>query len=150
MSARLDVFKVLAWTCVFSTLGAILTAAIIAWENAALPNLALATGTLGAASTAFLIQLFFELRGSKDLDNVGTEFTIDRSVPSIRQWNYTGAPAWRIGVETNASSWLVAKNPTAFTMDRELLTSDFAMFSLLCFLTVQEFDWQLRKITYRS
>ncbi len=150
MSSRLDTFRLLVYAYVFSTLVAIITAAVIAWKNARFTNLSLATGTLGAASTAFLIQLFFELRDSKDRDHVSTEFTIDRSVPSIRQWNYTGTPSWRIGVETNASGWLVANNLLAFSNDLELLTSDFAMFSLLCFLTAQEFDWQLRKITYRS
>ncbi len=72
------------------------------------------------------------------------------SGPSIRQWNYTGTPSFRIGIETGASKWLAANNAAAFTGDRDLLTSHFALFSLLCFLTVQEFDWQLRELTYRS
>jgi hypothetical protein len=121
MSARWDFFKLAAIAFVASSLLAILTAAIVSWENAASRNLALATGTLGAASTAFLIQLFFELRNSKELDHVSTEFTIDLSAPSIRQWNYTGTPAWRIGTETGASTWLSSNNTAAFTSDRDLL-----------------------------
>jgi hypothetical protein len=150
MSDRWDFFKMAAIAYVVSSLLAIITAAIVSWENAASRNLALATGTLGAASTAFLIQLFFELRTSEEQDHASTEFTIDLSGPSIRQWNYTGTPSFRIGIETGASKWLAANNAAAFTGDRDLLTSHFALFSLLCFLTVQEFDWQLRELTYRS
>lgn len=144
MSVRWDFLKLALIANVSSTLLALTTAAILAWENAASRNLALAAGTLTAAAIGFLIQLPFELQGSKDLDHVSTEFTIDRSVPSIRQWNYTGTPGWRIGIETDASSWLAANNAAAFNNDREILSSDFALFSLLCFLTAQEFDWQLR------
>ena len=150
MSVRRDLLKYALIVNVASLLLACITAAILAWENAASRNLSLATGTLAAVAINFLIQLPFELQGSKDLDHVSTESTIDRSGPSIRQWNYTGTPGWRIGIETGASSWLAANNAAAFNTDREVLSSDFVMFSLLCFLTVQEFDWQLRRVTYRS
>jgi hypothetical protein len=131
-------------------MAAIATAAVLAWDNSASRNLALATGALGGAAIGFLIQLSFELQSSQSRDHVSTEFTIDRSVLSIRQWNYTGTPGWRIGIETGASGWLVTNNVAAFDNDREMLTADFALFSLLSFLTVQEFDWQLRKTMYRS
>jgi len=150
MKVRLDLTKLAVYAFVSSTVLAVLTAAILAWKNVASHNLALATGTLGAASFGFLIQLFFELQGSKDLDRVSTEFTIDRSVPSIRQWDYSGTPGWRITVETGASNWLAANNPAAFNNDRQRLSADFALFSLLSFLTIQEFDWQLRRLEYRS
>ena len=127
-----------------------MTATILAWENAASRNLALATGALIAGALPFLIQLQFELQSSKSLDHISTEFTIDRSVPWIRQWNYTDTPAWRMMVETRASDWLAANNAAAFNNDREILSADFALFSLLCFLTIQEFDWQLSKVKYRS
>jgi hypothetical protein len=150
MNVRCDFLKAALIIYVSSTLVAVITAGIIAWENIASHNLAIATGTLVAANIAFLIQLKFELQGSNSRDHVSFEFTIDRSVPSIRQWNYTGTPGWRITVETGASSWLTASNPAAFNNDREILTADFALFCLLCFLTIQEFDWQLQKTTYRS
>ncbi len=149
MNVRRDFLKVALIANVASTLLALITAAILAWENTASRNLAIATGTLMAADIAFLIQLAFELQSSKSLDHVSTEFTIDRSGPSIRQWNYTGTAGWRIGVETDASSWLAANNAAAFDNDREILSADFALFSLLCFLTAQEFDWQLQKVKYR-
>jgi hypothetical protein len=150
MSVRWDFLKLALIFNVSFILLAVITAAILAWENAASRNLALATGALIAGAVPFLIQLQFELQGSKDLDHVSTEFTIDRTVPSIRQWNYTGTPSWRMVIETHASDWLVAKNAAAFNADREVLSSDFAVFSLLGFLTVQKFDWQLRKVTIRS
>jgi hypothetical protein len=150
MSPRRDYLKYALIVNVAALLLAVITAAILAWENVASRNLSLATGTLAAAAINFLIQLPFELQGSKDLDHVSTESTIDRSVPSIRQWNYTGTPSWRIVIETGASNWLAASNAAAFNTDRQVLNSDFVMFSLLCFLTVQEFDWQLRRVTYPS
>ncbi len=150
MSVRWDYLKLALVFNVSFTLLAVMTAAILAWENAASRNLALATGTLAAVAINFLIQLPFELQGSKSLDHVSTESTIDRSAPFIRQWNYTGTPAWRMTVETRASDWLVANNAAAFNTDREILSADFALFSLLCFLTTQEFDWQLRKVKYES
>ncbi len=150
MNVRWDSLKLVVIANVSSTLLAIMTAAILAWENAASRNLALATGTLTAAAIAFLIQLPFELQSSKSQDHVSTEFTIDRAGPSIRKWSYTGTPGWRMGVEMGASSWLAANNVAAFNIDREIVSADFAMFSLLCFLMTQEFDWQLQKFTYRS
>jgi len=135
---------------ILATLLAVVTATIVSWANSASRNLALATGTLAATAAAFLIQLLFELQGSKTADHVGTEFTIDLLGPSIRQWNYDATPAWRMGAEIGASNWLVANSPGAFQSDREMLRSDFAVFCLLSFLTTQEFDWQLRRIAYSS
>ena len=121
MSVRRDLLKYALIVNVASLLLACITAA---WENAASRNLSLATGTLAAVAINFLIQLPFELQGSKDLDHVSTESTIDRGVPSIRQWNYTGTPGWRIGIETGASSWLAAARRSSVTA-----TSRIVMFS---------------------
>jgi hypothetical protein len=58
MSDRWDFFKMAAIAYVVSSLLAIITAAIVSWENAASRNLALATGTLGAAPPRFLSNCF--------------------------------------------------------------------------------------------
>jgi hypothetical protein len=150
MSARQDFLKYVRILNVACLSVAVFTAMVLAWENAALRNLSLATATFVAVVLSFLIQLPFELQRSQEVDHVSTEFTVDRSAPWIRQWNYTGTPAWRMGTETGASTWIVANNAEAFKGDRELLNADFAIYSLLCFFTIQEFDWQLRKQTYRS
>lgn len=55
-------------------------------------NIALAGGTVFAASILFFTQVFFELQRSDARTMISTEFTIDRQGPSIRQWNYEGAP----------------------------------------------------------
>jgi hypothetical protein len=40
------------------------------------------------ASVALAINLRFDLRGSKDITRITTEYTFDRAVPRLRQWMY--------------------------------------------------------------
>jgi len=128
----------------------LIAAAWLTWENVGSRNLALATGTLAAAALLYVIQVPFELRRSIDRDRISTEVTVDLAVPVIRQWTYTGNIPWRMGIETDASRWLAANNPAAFAQERGKLTADFVLFSLVSFLTHDEFDWQLSKVSYKG
>lgn len=125
----------------------IITTILLAWNNVGSRNLALATGTLLAASVLYVIQLPFELRRTTERDRVTTEFTVDRAKPKIRQWLYV-SPGERIGAEVGASEWLAQRDAGAFERDREKLTSDFMIVSLIRFLGFKEFDWQLRRVTF--
>ena len=125
----------------------------IAAENTASRNLVLATAALGAAVILYLIQIPLELHRSISYDHISAEFTTDRGKPEIRQWIYTSSgltTGWRMGIETNASSWLAANNPLAFNQDLDKLTSDFFLFSLVSFFTVNEFDWQLKRTIFKG
>jgi hypothetical protein len=62
----------------------------------------------------FVMQSYFELQPTTDLDHVSTNFTVDASGPSIRQWEYPNALLSRMGVEINASNWLKEHNPESF------------------------------------
>jgi hypothetical protein len=95
----------------------------------------------------FAMQLSFELQASTSYEDISTEITIDRGKPEIRQWKYEGAGR-RMPAEIRASSWLSTNIPAAFELDREKLTVDLVLFSLVSFLVANEFDWQLRKRVY--
>src|SRR6266568_788004 len=132
---------------------AFVTALIIAFSNAGSRNIVLATGTLGAAMLLYALQLPFELRRSLVYDQMSAEFTVDRAAPGIRQWAYSStadASNWRLHAEVQASSWLAQNNPGAFEGDRDKVTKDLAIFSLLSFFSSTEFDWQLRRVTYKG
>ncbi len=145
----MDFLKVSLIANIIAIIVAATTAGILAWQNAASRNLALAGGTLVAAMVLFVIQLRFELQRSVSYDHISTELTVDRSRPSIRQWMYVD-PRWRILAEVGASDWLAANNPAAFAHDREKLTLDMVIFSLVSFLATEEYDWQLKKVTYKG
>jgi hypothetical protein len=127
------------------------TAVYIAWENGASRNLGLSTGTLLAAIMLYVVQLGFELRTKTSVSFVGTEVTIDRTKPDIRDWKYQYHPGntMRFGTENEAAKWLVANNASAFQADRDKLSKDFVVFSLTA-LVLGEFDWQARKVSLRT
>ncbi len=127
---------------------ALLTAGILAWTNAGSRNLPIATGALAATVILFLIQLPFELRRSRERYFLTAEFVIDRSKPQIREWNYPDSTMWRIHDEIDASNWLAEQHPEHFDGDRDRVTSDMVLFSLISFLASSEFDWQRRRIQF--
>src|SRR5258706_11440848 len=89
-----------------SALAIALAAAVyVAWENSASRNLSLATATLAAASVLFVTQVRFELQRANESDHITFEYTLDHSVPTIRQWAYTTSPSFRFSVETEAAKW---------------------------------------------
>ena len=139
----MDVVKIALIVSIVALVVGLVTAIVVAVENAGSRNLALAVGALGAAMILFLIQLPFELQRSISRDRISTELTIDRAKPSIRQWIYSVNAGWRINAETGASAWLATNNPAAFDQDRDRVTSDLTLFSLVSFLAYNEFDWQL-------
>jgi hypothetical protein len=121
---------------------AIAGAFMVSWNNAGSRNLALATGTLGAAIVLFLIQLPFELRATEQHDFISVELTLDRSRRIIRQWKYPDHSGWRIHAEINASEAVAQERPDLFAGDRDHLTADMVLFSLILYLASNEFDWQ--------
>lgn len=143
----MDVLKLALICNVAAIIIVLVTAGFIAWENTGSRNLVIATGTLLAAMILFITQLSFELRRSISYDQINIELTIDRAKPEIREWKYNSG-GWRIGIETSASSWLANNNSNAFNQDREKLTVDMAIFSLISFLTHELYDWQLKKVIY--
>jgi hypothetical protein len=96
---------------------------------------------------AFAIQLWFELQKSVLREDISAEIVVDRGTPEIRQWRYTGATR-RASAEGDASDWCIAEDPQAFDRDREKLTTDFVLFSLVLFLASNESGWEIRRRRY--
>ena len=146
----MDLLRILLALNIIAIIVIWVTAPYIAWINGGSRNIAIAVGALVGATLIYLIQLPFEFQRSTRFETIGTDITIDRLHQIIRPWNYgLGAP-WRIGIEKNASDWLVKTSPMAFSNDRDKLTYDFLIFSLLSFCTTNEYDWQLERRAYRS
>lgn len=128
------------------------TAIILAWNNAGSKNMPLGAAALIGVTVGYAIQLPFELARSTARDVIGVDLTIDRSSPVIRQWVYSNGPhaGWRIAVEVGASNWLAQGQPIMFDElgKRDRIASDLVMFSLLSFLTHEEYDWQLQTSSY--
>ena len=127
------------------------TAAVLAWANRASSNVVLAAGALLGAMALYGTQLVFELRRTVKHDHISAEFTIDRADRVIRQWAYPDrAVGWRPAVEINLGRSLAAVSPSPFDGDRDALTKDFMIRSLIAFLGYTEFDWQLNKTVFRG
>jgi hypothetical protein len=119
-----------------------------AWQNAGSRNLGLATATLAAAMILFSVQLRFELRAKDSMDFITAEFTVNREKPEIRQWNYGSSPTARMGRELSASQKFAVAHPGQFNGDREKLTRDMVIFSLLSYLGTEQFDWQMKRTQF--
>ena len=129
---------------------ALVSAGLLLSQNAGSRNLALAFGTLVGAIVLVGIQFHFELQGSSSYEDLSTEVTIDRAKPEIRQWKYPPFGGWRMSRDLAASSWLAQTNASAFQSNRDKLTIDFVIFSLVSFFTNEEFDWQLTRTADRG
>jgi hypothetical protein len=148
----LDPFEPILIACIGSLTISVITAFVLAWQNRGSRNLALAASILCGVVILFLTQLNFELQSSTNSDFILTELGIDRAKPEIRQWVYTSESDWtdwRIAAEVGASNWLSANNAKAFSGDREKLTSDLVLYSLVYFLQTPEAQyWDVRRTSF--
>lgn len=148
---QFDYLQIALVVNVVAIFAAIVTAILLAWNNAGSKNMPLAAAALVGVTVGYLLQLPFELVKSTDQETIGIELTIDRTNPVLRQWAYNfGSTGWRIHAEVGASEWLTKKDPKAFDTEgaREKATSDMIVFSVLSFLMAEEFDWQLERKKY--
>ena len=81
-----------------------------------------------AASVLFISQLWFELRGSTEVDHITVEYTVDRQLPGLFQFGAAHAQLFKRAAESMASHWLAAHNPAEFTETRAQL--DMAIASM--------------------
>ena len=145
---NVDIIQIVLFATFISLGVAVIGAVIVVSQNLGSSTLAISTAALAGTALVFCLQMYFELRRSTDIDHVSTNFTLDASVPSIRQWEYPLASMDRVSTEVLASNWLKDNNAGAFDADRDKLFSDFTVFSFLSFLMKREFDWQLRRVEY--
>lgn len=122
----------------------------VAWANANSRNLALATSTLLAAVILVATQLAFELQSRSNSDFFSAELFVDRKTPQIRHWDYENFSGWRMAREIEASNFLAAKDRARFDGDREQLTRDMVMFSLVSYLAAEQYDWQIKRTVYQG
>jgi hypothetical protein len=111
-------------------------------------NIALATGALAGAVLLLGIQILFELRADESTDFITAEYTIDRTKPEIRQWNYGLSQTLRFGRDLDASGIFAGAHPGQFNGDGKKLTLDMVLFSLLAYLGVEQFDWQIKRTRF--
>jgi hypothetical protein len=137
----------------------VVTAAVLAWQNAGSRNIGLAAGTLAATALLFVLQLAFELRRPDPiLQTYSADLTLDRLTNKIRQWRYTsnyekGAlihNADRVTYEDPAGPAIVKENPKVFDGDRDYLSQQMLVFTVVTLLLRHETDWQLNRILYRG
>lgn len=149
-----DLLKLSLWIGLTAIVIGLACLGAVAWANSGSRNLALATSTLVATLLLFATQLVFELRGKSTTDFFTAEFTVDRRTPQILQWNYPvpslKSSGWRIDRDIAASSFLVESDRTRFDGDRERLTLDMVLFSLVSYLGAEQFDWQLRRTVFQG
>lgn len=103
---------------------------------------------LAGALILLVIQLVFELQADETTNFISAEYTIDRAKPEIRQWNYGSNQTQRFTHDLNASGNFAAAHPGQFNGNREKLTLDMVIFSLLAYLGVEQFDWQMKRTQF--
>jgi len=145
-----DALKFYLWAGLAAVIVGAVCVLIVTIANSGSRNLAIATSTLLAAILLFGINARFELRENVSTDAFSTEYTVDRQEPKIRQWAYPVSLANRLAQELNASRWLAENDPASFEEDREKLTRDMTIFSLVQYLTHEQFDWQMKRRTFQG
>jgi hypothetical protein len=147
-----DWLKLVLGIGAFSGAIALICLACVVWANGSSRNLALAGGALVGAIFLTVIQLAFELRSSTERDFLSVEYTIDRAVPIIRAWIYRiHGSGWRIGIEDGAGRTVGQSHPEIFINgDREKLTRDLTLFSVLAFFFSEQRDWQLKRTIFKG
>jgi hypothetical protein len=143
-----DTLRIASWAGVAAFAVATVSLAYLLSQNSGSRNIALAAGALAGAAILLVVQLTFELRASESTDFITAEFTIDRAKPEIRQWRYGLNQSPRIMNDLNASGKFAASRPGQFDGDREKLTHDMVIFSLLAYLGVEQFDWQMKRTRF--
>ena len=83
-----DSLRVAVWVGMAAAAVASVCLIYLLSQNSGSRNIALATGALLGAVVLLAVQLRFELRSEPSTDFITAEYTIDRSKPEIRQWNY--------------------------------------------------------------
>jgi hypothetical protein len=111
-------------------------------------GVATGAGALAAAAILLGIQLLFELHAEERTDFITAEYTIDRATPEIRQWKYDSDQGQRLNKEVGASQTFAATHPGQFDGDRDKLTHDMVIFSLLAYFGVEQFDWQIKRVQF--
>lgn len=143
-----DTLKITLWVGFATVVLGLACLGIVAWTNSGSRNLALAMSTLVAAVVLFSMQLRFELRSRTETGTFAAELTIDRSSPQIRLWTYPDFPdvaAQRLTYEAAASAYLAQHDRARFDGDRDRLNTDLVLHSLIAFLSLEQFDWQLKR-----
>jgi hypothetical protein len=96
-----------------------------------------------ASALTLAAALAFDLRGSKDFKIVTTEYTFDRAVPQLRQWMYARSLGDRYATEVLANYTALKRDPAIFEGDRDKLTKDMILFSIVAYLEMNQRDWQM-------
>jgi hypothetical protein len=142
----MDPLQAVLIACLLTLSVSLVAAGVLVWENRASKNLALAASVLGGTTFLFITQLYSELKPITTSEFIITELGIDRAKPEIRQWAYGNVSPWRPTAEADASNWLVAHNLNSFSGDREKITHDLVLFSLIYSLQTPEAQyWDVEK-----
>jgi hypothetical protein len=103
-----------------------------------------------ASAGALAAALAFDLRGSKDITTITTEYTFDRAVPQLRQWLYARSLGNRYATEVLANYEVLRRNPAIFGGDRDELTRKMILFSIIAYLEMNQSDWQMEFERYTT
>jgi hypothetical protein len=145
-----DTLRITVWVGAVAVGVAAACLAYLLSQNLGSRNIALATGALAGAVMLLGIQLVFELRADERIDFITAEYTIDRAKPEIHQWKYDSDQSRRLAQEVGASGTFATAHPGQFDGDRDKLTHDMVIFSVLAYFAVDQFDWQMKRVQFVS
>ena len=143
-----DTLRIALWAGVATVVIAAACLGYLVSQNLGSRNIALATGALAGAVILLGIQLVFEFRADEQTDFITAEYTIDRAKPEIRQWKYESDQGRRLDKDVGASRTFATAHPGQFNGDRDKLTHDMVIFSLLAYFGVDQFDWQIKRVQF--
>jgi hypothetical protein len=149
-----DPIKYLLWAGAAGLVTALGCGIYIVWSNAESRNLALGLGAVVGSCVIFIVQIFFELRGTTTVTDFPVEFTIDYKTKSIRSPRAFNAQAFadyrNIFVEGLASTAISIASPPLTQDDAKKIANDMAVLTVINYILDEQFDWQIDAINYKT
>jgi hypothetical protein len=145
-----DPVKYAVWGLWIGLALSIACALYVAWANGASRNIALGIGALLVAVVAFVIQVNFELQGSKSAEDFYLEVIVDFQTYKLRSVQPNNSYSNNSFIESEASKILAGVTPSPGTDDAPHIARDLGVLSILTFLFNEQPDWQLDSSTYQT
>lgn len=152
-----DPVKYALWVGGTGLLVVLVCGAYLVWANAGSRNLALGLGALAGACVIFLVQIFFELKGTSLTTDFVSEYSIDYLTETVRSTaSYLPAslssPASLNNslIEQYATQALAGITPPINRDDGPRIARDLTLVTIISVLLNEQPDWQLDSTVYRT
>lgn len=151
-----DPIKYALWISGISLAVGLACGVYVAWSNGSSRNLGLGLGAVVGACVIFVLQIWFEMKGSTTTTDFAVEFVVDyreRTVRSPRAYDQSMAVAAsyrNMVIELEASKTVSEATPPLTKDDAPKIARDLGVGSIISYLLDEQSDWQLDTRSFKT